>query len=194
MKKISAENITAVKKATGAGTITCKNALIEANGNIQIAISILKKKQVKARIQSENNSEPKVQVKKEPKFAYKNEELVEHYKQIAQILPKRKSTVKINLSVDSIYLKCNECEEEFELEFDIHYHIKNKRHIHCVYCGCQNTTVKPLETIDFKYPHIDYSATSSGEKVMSFLIALIIVVVIFFLLITGMLFILELFA
>ena len=51
--------------------------------------------QDKAKIQSENNSKPKVKVKKEPKFAYKNEELVEHYKQISQILPNRKSTVKV---------------------------------------------------------------------------------------------------
>ncbi|MCF6350386.1 MAG: translation elongation factor Ts [Flavobacteriaceae bacterium] len=44
MSKISAADVKKLREATGAGMMDCKNALIEANGNFEEAISVLRKK------------------------------------------------------------------------------------------------------------------------------------------------------
>ena len=42
--KISASEVNNLRKSTGAGMMDCKNALVEAEGNIEKAIEILRKK------------------------------------------------------------------------------------------------------------------------------------------------------
>jgi elongation factor Ts len=44
MIDISARLVNELRKSTGAGFVDCKNALIEANGNLEGAVTILKKK------------------------------------------------------------------------------------------------------------------------------------------------------
>ncbi len=42
--KISASEVNNLRKSTGAGMMDCKNALVEANGDLDKAIEILRKK------------------------------------------------------------------------------------------------------------------------------------------------------
>jgi elongation factor Ts len=44
MTKITAAEVNKLRKATGAGMMDCKNALVEANGDFDLAIEILRKK------------------------------------------------------------------------------------------------------------------------------------------------------
>ncbi|MDR1366596.1 MAG: translation elongation factor Ts [Puniceicoccales bacterium] len=44
MVEINAKLVSELRNSTGAGFVDCKNALIEANGNIEKAVTILKKK------------------------------------------------------------------------------------------------------------------------------------------------------
>ncbi len=44
MAKITAAEVNTLRKETGAGMMDCKNALVEAEGNFEKAIEILRKK------------------------------------------------------------------------------------------------------------------------------------------------------
>ncbi|NND16498.1 MAG: elongation factor Ts, partial [Eudoraea sp.] len=44
MTKITAAEVNKLRKTTGAGMMDCKNALVEAEGNFEKAIEILRKK------------------------------------------------------------------------------------------------------------------------------------------------------
>ena len=44
MSTISASDVNTLRKKTGAGMMDCKNALVEANGNFDVAIDVLRKK------------------------------------------------------------------------------------------------------------------------------------------------------
>jgi len=44
MAKISASEVNNLRKISGAGIMDCKNALVEANGDTEAAIEILRKK------------------------------------------------------------------------------------------------------------------------------------------------------
>ena len=44
MVKITASEVNKLRKSTGAGMMDCKNALVEANGDFNSAIEILRKK------------------------------------------------------------------------------------------------------------------------------------------------------
>ena len=44
MGNISASEVNKLRKATGAGIMDCKNALVESNGNFDLAIENLRKK------------------------------------------------------------------------------------------------------------------------------------------------------
>ena len=44
MVKITAQEVNALRKKTGAGMMDCKKALVEAEGDIEKAIDILRKK------------------------------------------------------------------------------------------------------------------------------------------------------
>ena len=49
MTKITASEVNALRKQTGAGMMDCKKALVEAEGNMSKAIDILRKKRAKSR-------------------------------------------------------------------------------------------------------------------------------------------------
>ena len=44
MTKVTAADVNQLRKATGAGMMDCKNALVEANGDFDAAIDVLRKK------------------------------------------------------------------------------------------------------------------------------------------------------
>ena len=44
MTKISASEVNKLRKMSGAGIMDCKNALVESNGDFDLAIEILRKK------------------------------------------------------------------------------------------------------------------------------------------------------
>ena len=44
MSKISAADVNKLRKATGAGMMDCKKALVEAEGNFETAVEVLRKK------------------------------------------------------------------------------------------------------------------------------------------------------
>ena len=44
MTKVTAAEVNQLRKATGAGMMDCKNALVEANGDFNAAINVLRKK------------------------------------------------------------------------------------------------------------------------------------------------------
>ena len=44
MADIKAADVATLRKQTGAGMMDCKNALVEANGDFDIAIDVLRKK------------------------------------------------------------------------------------------------------------------------------------------------------
>ena len=44
MSNITAAEVNKLRKATGAGMMDCKNALVEANGDFELAIENLRKK------------------------------------------------------------------------------------------------------------------------------------------------------
>ena len=48
MVKITASEVNKLRKSTGAGMMDCKNALVEANGDFNSAIEILRKKRTKS--------------------------------------------------------------------------------------------------------------------------------------------------
>ena len=52
MNNITAGEVNKLRKATGAGIMDCKNALVESNGDFDLAIENLRKK-VKKKLQKE---------------------------------------------------------------------------------------------------------------------------------------------
>jgi len=48
MSNITASEVNKLRKATGAGMMDCKNALVEANGDFELAIENLRKKRSKS--------------------------------------------------------------------------------------------------------------------------------------------------
>ena len=48
MTKISASEVNKLRKMSGAGIMDCKNALVESNGDFDLAIEILRKKRAKS--------------------------------------------------------------------------------------------------------------------------------------------------
>ena len=46
MTKVTAAEVNQLRKATGAGMMDCKNALVEANGDFDAAINVLRKNRV----------------------------------------------------------------------------------------------------------------------------------------------------
>jgi len=48
MTKITASEVNNLRKISGAGIMDCKNALVEANGDTEAAIEILRKKGAKS--------------------------------------------------------------------------------------------------------------------------------------------------
>ena len=56
MTQISASDVGKLRKQTGSGMMDCKKALIEANGDFDIAVDILRKKRPKGCCQKSRSS------------------------------------------------------------------------------------------------------------------------------------------
>ena len=56
MSKISASDVNTLRKKTGAGMMDCKNALVEAKGDFDKAIDVLRKKVARAPHQGQNKN------------------------------------------------------------------------------------------------------------------------------------------
>ncbi|MBT8265389.1 MAG: elongation factor Ts [Bacteroidia bacterium] len=101
MVKVTASEVNNLRKATGAGMMDCKNALVEADGNMDKAIEILRKKGQKvaakradrdsnegaviANVNDNNNTGVIVSLNCETDFVAKNDSFVNLAKQLADI-------------------------------------------------------------------------------------------------------------
>ena len=101
MGNISASEVNKLRKATGAGIMDCKNALVESNGDFDLAIENLRKKGQKvaakradressegaviANVNNEKNSGVIISLNCETDFVAKNESFVNLAKQISEI-------------------------------------------------------------------------------------------------------------
>ncbi|MBT8254239.1 MAG: elongation factor Ts [Flavobacteriaceae bacterium] len=101
MTKITASQVNELRKATGAGMMDCKNALVEAEGNFDKAIEILRKKGQKvaakradrdssegaviAQVNDDNTTGVIVSLNCETDFVAKNDSFVNLAKELAKI-------------------------------------------------------------------------------------------------------------
>lgn len=101
MAKITAGEVNKLRQATGAGMMDCKKALVEADGNMEEAISILRKKGQKvaekradrdssegvatAKINSDNTKGVIISLNCETDFVAKNDSFVEMANKMAEI-------------------------------------------------------------------------------------------------------------
>ncbi len=101
MAKITAAEVNKLRKATGAGMMDCKNALVEADGNFDLAIEVLRKKGQKvaakradrdstegaaiAKVNDSNTAGVSIVLGCETDFVGKNEDFVKLAHQFADI-------------------------------------------------------------------------------------------------------------
>jgi len=101
MAKITAAEVNKLRKATGAGMMDCKNALVEADGNFDLAIEVLRKKGQKvaakradrdstegaaiAKVNNSNTTGVSIVLGCETDFVGKNEDFVKLAHQFADI-------------------------------------------------------------------------------------------------------------
>ena len=101
MAKITAAEVNTLRKTTGAGMMDCKNALVEANGDFDLAIEILRKKGQKvaakradrestegaaiAVVNDDNTTGAVIVLGCETDFVGKNENFVNLAKQLAEL-------------------------------------------------------------------------------------------------------------
>ena len=101
MSNITASDVNKLRKATGAGIMDCKNALVESDGNFDLAIENLRKKGQKvaakradressegaviATVNQENNCGVIISLNCETDFVGKNESFVNLAKQISKV-------------------------------------------------------------------------------------------------------------
>ncbi len=101
MVKITAAEVNKLRKSTGAGMMDCKNALVEAEGDFEKAIEILRKKGQKvaakradressegaaiARVNNDNTSGVIISLNCETDFVAKNESFVSLAKELAEL-------------------------------------------------------------------------------------------------------------
>tara|TARA_Y100000813_G_scaffold114269_1_gene81870 strand:+ start:5477 stop:6304 length:828 start_codon:yes stop_codon:yes gene_type:complete len=101
MSNITASDVNKLRKVTGAGIMDCKNALVESNGNFDLAIENLRKKGQKvaakradressegaviATVNQENNCGVIISLNCETDFVGKNESFVNLAKQISKV-------------------------------------------------------------------------------------------------------------
>ncbi len=101
MAKITAAEVNKLRKTTGAGMMDCKNALVEADGNFELAIEILRKKGQKvaakradrdssegaviAKVNAESTTGAVISLNCETDFVAKNEGFVDLANQLAEI-------------------------------------------------------------------------------------------------------------
>src|SRR5690554_3531890 len=101
MANITAAEVNKLRQATGAGMMDCKKALVEANGNMEEAISILRKKGQKvadqradrdssegvaaARINDDSTKGVVISLNCETDFVAKNDSFIEMANKMAEI-------------------------------------------------------------------------------------------------------------
>lgn len=101
MAKITAAEVNKLRQATGAGMMDCKNALVEADGNMDEAIAVLRKKGQKiaekradressegvatAKVNDANNKGVAISLNCETDFVAKNDSFVEMANKMAEI-------------------------------------------------------------------------------------------------------------
>ncbi|MAU63737.1 MAG: elongation factor Ts [Flavobacteriaceae bacterium] len=119
MGKITASEVNKLRKMSGAGIMDCKNALVESNGNFDLAIEILRKKgqKVAAKRAERDSSEGAVIAKVdqnclngviislncETDFVAKNESFVSLANELAEIALKNNSLEEfLNCEIDSM--------------------------------------------------------------------------------------------
>ena len=125
MVKVTAAEVNKLRKTTGAGMMDCKKALVEADGNFDSAIEILRKKGQKvaakradressegaviATVNNEKNSGVIISLNCETDFVAKNESFVNLAKQISEIA-----------------LSCDTIDELFNSSYDSEMSVKEK--------------------------------------------------------------------
>ena len=119
MTKITASDVNNLRKISGAGIMDCKNALVEANGDTEAAIEILRKKGQKvaakradressegatiAKVNSDNTIGAIISLNCETDFVAKNDSFVALANQLAEIaLEKDSMDDFINAEIDSM--------------------------------------------------------------------------------------------
>ncbi len=118
MTKITASEVNKLRKQTGAGMMDCKNALVEANGDFELAIDVLRKKGQKVASKRSDRSASEgvvlsgvsedkkfgaiVSVNCETDFVAKNEDFVSFAKDVLNIALKNKVNTKEDLESLSI--------------------------------------------------------------------------------------------
>ena len=124
MTKITASEVNKLRKQTGAGMMDCKNALVEANGDFELAIDVLRKKGQKVASKRSDRSASEgvvlsgvsedkkfgaiVSVNCETDFVAKNEDFVAFANDVLSIALTNKVNTKEDLetlSIDGVSIK-----------------------------------------------------------------------------------------
>ena len=124
MTKITASEVNKLRKQTGAGMMDCKNALVEANGDFELAIDVLRKKGQKVASKRSDRSASEgvvlsgvsedkkfgaiVSVNCETDFVAKNEDFVAFANEVLSIALANKINTKEDLetlSIDGVSIK-----------------------------------------------------------------------------------------
>ena len=124
MTKITASEVNKLRKQTGAGMMDCKNALVEANGDFELAIDVLRKKGQKVASKRSDRSASEgvvlsgvsedkkfgaiVSVNCETDFVAKNEDFVAFANEVLSIALANKINTKDDLetlSIDGVSIK-----------------------------------------------------------------------------------------
>ena len=124
MTKITASEVNKLRKQTGAGMMDCKNALVEANGDFELAIDVLRKKGQKVASKRSDRSASEgvvlsgvsedkkfgaiVSVNCETDFVAKNEDFVAFANDVLSIALANKVNTKEDLetlSIDGVSIK-----------------------------------------------------------------------------------------
>ncbi len=133
MAEITTKMVVELREKTGAGMGDCKNALVEANGDFQLAIEILRKKGaasaekratreakegiVEAKTSSDNKVGVIVEINCETDFVARNENFVNYVSKVADVLLQNKVS-----SVDELL----QCKVNGETLQDLHNEILAK--------------------------------------------------------------------
>ena len=119
MGKITASEVNNLRKISGAGIMDCKNALVEANGNVETAIELLRKKGQKvaakradressegaaiAKVDSDSTNGVIISLNCETDFVAKNESFISLANELAKLALNHETIDEfLNSSIDSM--------------------------------------------------------------------------------------------
>ena len=125
MGNISASEVNKLRKATGAGIMDCKNALVESNGNFDLAIENLRKKgqKVAAKRADRESSEGAVIATVNNK---KNSGVIISLNCETDFVAKNESFVNLAKQISEIALSCDTIDDLFNSSFDTKMSVKEK--------------------------------------------------------------------